>query len=200
MIRVRLSDQTRKTLAELAQKAAEPIGVCGAKLALMIQEDSQRSFDPGQKGTPESGYRTKWAPWAKSTKEGYERAGIAKRRAKRMSRAKRKGRKSITHSLMWASGDLAKNIVAGYSIESNSRARVKAGVSGRVPYGKPLHEGTDKAGRNRNVKIPARPFVGITPKGILEVEKFIGDVIKGAICGNKAPKGGAPTSSYWSAE
>jgi phage gpG-like protein len=181
MMRFRLAKKSENLLQTLATKAAEGVGKCGAFLALKVIESSMRAFDVANKGEPMTGYRIKWKPWADSTKEGYERAGLAKRRAKRKGK-KAKGKKAITHSLLYASGALSKGITAGYKIESKTRARVWAGVTGAVAdYGKAHQYGTDKAGRNRNVRIPARPFIGITPEAISEVNAYIGANLKSSM-------------------
>jgi phage gpG-like protein len=193
-MRFRLSKKSEELLAQLPNLAAEPIGKCGAMAALRVIEDSKRAFDVANKGTPESGYREKWEKWAPSTEKGYKSAGLAKRRAKRMSRQKRAGKAAVTHSLLYLTGALVANIVAGYAVEGKERARIKAGVTGRVPYGPAHQEGAP--GRN----LPARPFVGITPDGIKAIKEFFAANVKAAVGGKGegGSPGGAP--SYWSAK
>lgn len=177
MITIRLSNKSRAVLQNLAARAVEPIGRCGAVIALKAADSSRESFRVGNKGTPESGYKDKWADWKPSTRKAYEGSGIAKRRAKRMG-VKAKGRTSITHSLMYLTGALAGGIVSRYAVTGKTTAKVEVGLTGRVAdYGVAHQFGNPKG------NLVARPFIGITPKSVEEikvyVQKTIGDAIKG---------------------
>lgn len=179
MIQVKLSKRTQNMMANLAKRAVEPMGRCGAFLAMKIEESSKRSFAFGAKGTPESGYSTHWAKWAESTRKAYMGSGIAKRRAQRMSKAKRRGRTAVTHSLMYMTGALMRGIATKYRVNKDGTATISVGLNASVAkYGIAHQFGNPKTA------LPARPFLGITPAAKKEVELYIGrqigDALKGA--------------------
>jgi len=188
VIQIKLSKRTQNMMANLAKKAVEPMGRCGAFLAMKIEESSKRSFEFGKKGSPDSGYSQHWPKWAESTRKAYMGSGIAKRRAQRMSKARRRGRTAVTHSLMWDTGSLVRGIVTRYKVNKDGTATVEVGLRGQNTRSK---KGTDVATYgiahqfgvpSRN--LPARPFLGITPAGKKEVEFYIKrqivDALKGA--------------------